>query len=411
MDRRRFLTLGGVAGIGLLAGCPGRKEDTSPPATPTADGTATPGERPGSIFVSTDGSDTNPGTEDAPLRTIQEGIDRAQPGHTIECAPGEYRENLRTVRSGTPDSPITITGPSDAVVVGENNGLQLHIRHDHVRVTGLAFDGLQNEDAPDNPDAYAAQNIFVEPVLTGDEPAEYLRGIKIKPHAVGNTLGACTNINLAKDVEVGTFEVIGPAGLRSLLDGDSGWFGEVVYVGSFIGAVDRYPGIDIDRTSDVHVHHINNGAGYPHSNLVDAKAGTRNVTIEYCTDAGGAGEVSGGRTASIAVRGRDAVVRWNRLRRGRAMGINVGSGPIANPEASGIEIPEPAEDEGQSNSIYRNSIKEFEGPPIMFQVSAQKQDLVCGNDYDGEVNVDADASCPSLVPESGDIGYTGGKSP
>lgn len=409
MERRRFLTLGGAAGTALLAGCPGR-DSPSPPRTQTGDRTTTPGESR-SIFVSTDGSDTNPGTEDAPLRTIQEGINRAQPGHVITCSPGNYRENLRTVRSGTPDAPITITGPSDAVVVGENNGLQLHIRHNHVHVAGLTFNGLQNEDATDRPDSYAAQNIFVEPKLVEGETPTYLRGIKIKPHAVGNTLGACTNVNLAKDVEVGTFEVIGPAGLRSLLTGDTGWFGEVVYLGSFLGDLDRYTGIDIDRTSDVHVHHINNGSGHPHSNLVDAKAGTHDVTVEYCTDAGGAGEVSGGRTASVAVRGRNTVVRWNRLRRGRASGITVGSRAIANPETTGVEIPESARTEGQSNSIYQNSIRKFGGRPISFHVSAQKQDLICGNEYDGEIDADADTPCPILVSGSGDIGHTGGDRP
>lgn len=411
MDRRRFLALGSAAGIGLLAGCPGRSESPSPPTTSTDERTTTPREHRDTIFVSTDGSDTSSGTEDAPLRTIQEGINRAQPGQTIRCSEGDYRENLRTKRSGTPDNPITITGPSSAVVVGEGNELQLHIRHDHIHVTGLTFNGLQNEDAPDQTDSYAGQNIFVEPEIVENETPTYLRGIKIKPHAVGNTLGACTNINLSKDVEVGTFEVIGPAGLRHLLDGDTGWFGEVVYLGSFIGAVDRYEGIEVDRTSGVHIHHINNSTGHPHTNLVDAKVGTHDVRIEYCTDAGGAGEVSGGRTAAIAVRGQNATVRWNKLRRGKAMGINVGSEAVAEPEASATEVPESTREAGQSNSIYQNSIKEFESHPIVFQVSASKQELVCGNEYDGELDTDADRPCPRMVPVSADIGHTGGNSP
>lgn len=410
MDRRRFLALGGVAGSSLLAGCPSRTE-TPPPGKPTDESTPTPREQADSIWVAPDGSDSNSGTEDAPLGTIQEGINEAEPGNTIVCSPGEYRENLQTMRSGTPDAPITITGPSDAMVVGKENGLQLRIQHDHIHVTGLTFNGLQNEDAPDQPDSYAGQNIFVEPEIVEDETPTYLRDVKIKPHAVGNTLGACTNINLSKDVEVGTFEVIGPAGLRYLLNGEVGWFGEFVYLGSFIGDVHRYDGIEIDRTSNVHVHHIDNSSGHPHTNLVDAKVGTHDVTIEYCTDAGGAGEVSGGRNASIAVRGNDTVVRWNRLRRGAATGVNVGSGPVADPESSDTEVPESALDAGQSNSIYGNSIKGFAEPPIYFQVSSHKQKLICGNEYDGKVSIDADAPCPGTIRKSQGIGHTGGDRP
>lgn len=416
MERRRFLALGGVAGVSLLAGCPGQTDTTSTHEAPTDESTPsdepTPasGEQPGTIYVDPDGSDSNPGTEDAPLQTIQAGIDEAQPGHTIECSSGDYRENLRTMRSGTPDAPITITGPSDAVVVGKDNDLQLHIRHDHIHVTGLTFNGLQNRAAPDKPDSYAGQNIFVEPEIGGGTKPTYLRDIKVKPHAVGNTLGACTNINLSRDVEVGTFGVIGPAGMRYLLDDGKGWFGEIVYVGSFIGDVHRYEGIEIDRTSDVHVHHINNSTGYPHSNLVDAKVGTHDVTIEYCTDAGGAGVVSGGRTASIAVRGNDTVVRWNRLRGGQAVGINVGSRPIANPENSGTKVPKSALDAGQSNSIYGNSIMGFAGAPIKFQVSSRKQTMICGNEYDGKVAIDADTPCPRPMRRN-EIGHTGGNSP
>ena len=408
MERRHFLALGG-AGMALIAGCPDPTETPTPPETPTP--TATPRERAGSIFVAPDGSDKNLGTEDAPLRTIQEGIDRAQPGQTIEPFAGNYRENLRTMRSGTRDAPITITGPSDAVVVGRNEGRQLHIRHNHIHVTGLTFNGLQNRDDPDQPESYAGQNIFVEPDIKEGESPTYLRGIKIKPYAVGNTQGACTNINLSKNVEIGAFEVIGPAGLRYLLNEESGWFGEIVYLGTFIGGVDRYKGIEMDRTNDVHVHHINNSAGHSHSNLVDAKAGTHDVTIEYCTDAGGAGKVSGGQTASIAVRGRNTVVRWNKLRRGHAMGIRVGSLPIAEPEASYTEVPESALEEGQSNSIYQNSIKEFAGPSIYFEIESHKQDLICGNEYDDEISSKPDTPCPEKVPESDGIGHTGGDGP
>ena len=53
--------------------------------------------------VAVNGSDTNPGTRRAPLRTIQRAADLAQPGDVITVHEGVYRERINPPRGGTSD--------------------------------------------------------------------------------------------------------------------------------------------------------------------------------------------------------------------------------------------------------------------------------------------------------------------
>jgi hypothetical protein len=41
-------------------------------------------------YVAPDGSDTNPGTEEAPFRTVRQGTKRAGPGDTVYIRAGTY---------------------------------------------------------------------------------------------------------------------------------------------------------------------------------------------------------------------------------------------------------------------------------------------------------------------------------
>jgi len=56
---------------------------------------------------SSDATDTNPGTPEAPLRTIDAAAQLAQPGDTVLVRPGVYREWVKPARGGEPNAPIT----------------------------------------------------------------------------------------------------------------------------------------------------------------------------------------------------------------------------------------------------------------------------------------------------------------
>ena len=57
-------------------------------------------------YVSLLGSDINPGTHAAPLRTIQAAADRMRPGDTCVVRGGTYRENVVLTQGGTAHKPI-----------------------------------------------------------------------------------------------------------------------------------------------------------------------------------------------------------------------------------------------------------------------------------------------------------------
>jgi Ca2+-binding RTX toxin-like protein len=72
------------------------------------------------IWVSADGNDNNVGSEDAPVQSIQQAIDRATPGTAILVKPGDYTANLEFQNvQGTADRPIWLAaaeGPGSVTI-------------------------------------------------------------------------------------------------------------------------------------------------------------------------------------------------------------------------------------------------------------------------------------------------------
>jgi parallel beta-helix repeat protein len=64
------------------------------------------------LYVATDGSDADPGTRAAPLRTIQHAASIAQPGTTVHVAPGTYAETIVSEVNGSRSERIVFV--SDA---------------------------------------------------------------------------------------------------------------------------------------------------------------------------------------------------------------------------------------------------------------------------------------------------------
>lgn len=96
------------AGTGTPAG--------TPVATPEP--TSRAGERaPRSWHVAVEGKDGVEGTEQAPVRTLQDAVDRAAPGDTILVGPGLYTDPVRFSRGGAPDRPITLRAARPGTVV------------------------------------------------------------------------------------------------------------------------------------------------------------------------------------------------------------------------------------------------------------------------------------------------------
>lgn len=84
------------AGSPVLPGGPGPVSSILPPSTGAV------------YYVSTSGSDSNPGTVAAPWKTVQKALNTLQPGQRALVRAGTYAANLRMSRAGTPSAPITV---------------------------------------------------------------------------------------------------------------------------------------------------------------------------------------------------------------------------------------------------------------------------------------------------------------
>lgn len=80
-------------------------------------------QTPNAYYVAANGNDANPGTLDAPLRTVTKAVALAQPGTVIYLRGGEYAENVVVNKSGAEGNPISIRPyPSEVVTISGGTG-------------------------------------------------------------------------------------------------------------------------------------------------------------------------------------------------------------------------------------------------------------------------------------------------
>jgi hypothetical protein len=109
-----------------------------------------------SYYVSPNGSDTNPGTQQAPFQTLQHAASVATAGATMHVEPGTYSTGgtLTINPSGTSAAPITFLSdvPQGAKIVSSNPSVVVDIEGSNV-----VFQGFDLTDT--NPSAYAGVRI------------------------------------------------------------------------------------------------------------------------------------------------------------------------------------------------------------------------------------------------------------
>ena len=443
MNRRRFLALAGASST-FLAGCMdfGTRTSTettaTPPRTPTDTNvessieteTETPEPQSDTVFVGPDGDDTNPGTEAEPLASISHAANEtADPGDTVHVLPGEYVGHTPLLQSGTADAPITLTGPPEAVLKPERGGhLPISIRGNHIHITGLTITGLFDPENPEDPDSYFDGKLIGASALDlRPDGVEYLEGLVISPHRIGNARQSLMNFTKIKDSEIGGFEVIGPAGARWLFEGSEGHNGEFVYLGTAPKNIRRRDDInDYDRTRNVHVHHIDNSDGHAHSEMVDCKVGTQNITIEYCTDGGGAQSKDSYYSRSISMDGYGCTMRWNTLRGAEGHGIRIGPQAFLNDSTEQFIDQEPQSEferkMGTDHAVFGNVftgntsdaidfLRESKRPGRNSNPLPEDQRTLCGNVYDAYSDGNPGTTCGDGVPAGDGVGHLGGDSP
>lgn len=422
MYRRRFLKFGALS-VGLLAGCSGTSTQSPAKHSATTTTHATPAtDTPSTIYVSPDGSDGNTGRRDAPLATIQTALNRAHPGDTVYLTAGEHTNGhprkplARTKRAGTSTEPITITGPPDAVVRGppskKAKAPLIQIKHSHIHLTGVTLNGLTNPSKAGNHQWYRDGVVGCSPPTGQDTYPDYLTDVRILPTRAGNSLQKLITVYRTNNAEIGGFKLIGPAGVAYKYGSKSGRpLGAIVSLGRSSNNFGKpwYPWTTPDESHAINIHHIGNLVGYYHTEFVETHPGNYDITVEYCTDAGG------GIHPSVLISGAKTTVRWNELLDGTGSGVAI---YVPSFKERGVyEKFKPLPDKrfpGKNNAIYGNVIRRRGDPAISFSspdwlsAGPDAQQYLCGNDIMGPAVGNPTAECPGTVPDETGIGYTGG---
>ena len=89
------------------------------------------------------GADTAEGTQAAPLRTIQQAMDRARPGTVIHLAAGTYNENVVTRVNGRSGARIVVEGPASGTATLFGTSHVMAIKNSYYTLRGFAIDGQE----------------------------------------------------------------------------------------------------------------------------------------------------------------------------------------------------------------------------------------------------------------------------
>jgi hypothetical protein len=173
---------------------------TNPPtASPTASPTTSPPPATNTLFVATNGNDSNPGTITQPLLTIQRAADLVTAGGTIAVRGGTYAPSvtIKLLKDGTSARPITLTNHNGERVVidGENMPFTpgavdssiprsdrgaLHVEGDWWRVIGLEI-----IHGPYGIFGVDTNNGYYERLITHDN---YESGLHLQGASAGNQI-------------------------------------------------------------------------------------------------------------------------------------------------------------------------------------------------------------------------------
>jgi len=95
----------------------------------------------GTYYVSTTGSDNNPGTGTAPFKTFARAVSVLQPGDTLQVLPGTYYEPLTLSRSGMEGAVITVVGNGAVIDMRASNPRGISASGSYLHILGFEVTG------------------------------------------------------------------------------------------------------------------------------------------------------------------------------------------------------------------------------------------------------------------------------
>jgi len=299
-----------------------------------------------------EGEDSNSGSVTSPLKTIQKAVDLAQPGDTIILAEGIYLQDVVSKRDGRVDAPITIRGPSKAVVKGGGNNRIIEINHNYIVLDDFTVDGLFG--SPTSASGYRDTLIYV----LGKENKAGVTGLKVVNMTLKNSGGEGLRLRYFCQNNEIAYNKIGPCGIYDFVFSGGGKNGEGVYIGTAPEqlADGKNPTADPDQSNNNWVHH--NTFNTQGNECVDIKEASSGNVIEYNKCTGQKDLDSGG----ISCRGNGNIIRYNKIYSNKGAGIRLGGDTSAD---------------GINNDVYDNNIYNNQSGGIKFQRIPQRK--VCGN--------------------------------
>ena len=306
--------------------------------------------------VAPDGDNSNSGMSvSSPFRHIQHALQLAQPGDTIHLAPGNYYQDVYTVRDGEPGKPITITGTREASVHGQASNRIFQVHHDYHNLIGFTIDGLRRGQSPDRMGAFREKLLYV----IGYDVRDGVNNLRVLNMTFRNAGEECLRFKyFATDNEV-AYSTFQDCGIWDFVFHAHGVVGEAVYIGTSSKQWDINLTIEPDITARNHVHH--NIIDTQGNECVEAKEGTEYNLIEYNICTGQKDPNSGG----IVSRGKGNIIRYNEIHGSVGAGVRLG-GHLVDGVQYGVE-----------NEAYGNIISGNQAGGVKILVDGQGK--ICGN--------------------------------
>ena len=322
------------------------------------------------FYVGPNGSDANDGSADAPFKSIQKAIDLAQPGDIVSLASGIYMQDVLSRRAGTVTAPITISGPSDAIVKGGGRARIFEINHDFITLEGFTVDGLAGNS--NSADGYRDKLLYV----LGKTPYDGVEGLRVLRMAFRNAGGECLRLRyFAQRNEIAN-SIFQGCGVHDFRFGAGGTNGEAVYIGTAPEQLGdgKNPTIDPDQSSANWVH--DNTFDTQGNECVDIKEASSANLVERNTCTGQRDPESGGFDA----RGSGNIFRLNQSYGNAGAGVRLGGDSTTD---------------GTGNDVYDNAI--YDNGAGGIKVQQQPQGRVCGNTMSGNAGGDTVGSYRSQI--------------
>lgn len=307
----------------------------------------------------------------SPEKSIQSALDEAQPGDTIILSDGYYAQDFRSVRDGTPDQRITISGTRKAVVTGESASRMIEISHSYHTLEGFSVSGKKNDGK--QAEDYVDKCVFVlgskQPEVVREGGVEYessLDGLIVRNLFISDCGGECLRLrSFVTNAEVVGNKIQG-CGRHDFLFPSSSVNGEAIYVGTSSNQWDdgknSREGPDLSKFIWIHDNEIDSQG----NECVDVKEGTTDVLVEYniCSDQ------RDPNSAGLDSRTDDVVFRYNEVVDCEGAGVRIGGHTIDGRTY------------GKNNEVYGNvfSNTRFSSVKVETGVDHTMCENQCGDD-------------------------------